>query len=37
MDKVFAKIGNVQTVLWVETAIFLIAISVVFGVAIEVF
>ncbi len=37
MDKVFAKINDLRTVLWVETALFLVIASVLFGVVIEAF
>lgn len=37
MNRIFAKINDLGTVLWVETALFIAAASVLFGMVIEFF
>ena len=37
MDKLFAKIDDLNTTLWIETALLFIAMSIVFAIGLAVF
>ena len=36
MDRIFSKINDLNTVLWVETAMFIAAVGLIFGLVVQV-
>lgn len=36
MDRIFSKINDLNTVLWVETAMFITAVGLIFGLVVQV-
>ena len=35
MDRIFSKINDLNTALWVETAVFIAAVGLIFGLVVE--
>lgn len=36
MDRIFSKINDLNTVLWVETAVFIAAVGLIFGLVVKI-